>query len=191
MIVSENRGVRMEKKIYHTEQRKQLLAFLQEHKTEQYSIDEMIALMDPENMPGKSTVYRLMKQLVEEGIVKRSNKENTRQFVYQLLEGKQCSHHFHLQCENCGKLFHLKEEETEQVKGMLQLQDKFHVDVSNACLWELAKTVRKTFRRKRRINNNIVATLEGVYYEKIKFVIVCNVNWMCLYDRMWKENTIR
>ncbi len=149
MIVSENRGVRMEKKIYHTEQRKQLLSFLQEHKTEQYSIDEMIALMDPENMPGKSTVYRLMKQLVEEGIVKRSNKENTRQFVYQLLEGKQCSHHFHLQCENCGKLFHLKEEETEQVKGMLQLQDKFHVDVSKCVLVGTCENCEENIQEKK------------------------------------------
>ena len=120
------------KRIYQTEQRKQLLQFLQENKTKQYTIDEIISHMGREHMPGKSTVYRLIKQLVEEGKVKRCNKNNSRQFVYQLLDGECCHEHFHLQCENCGKLFHLEEEETRQVQYLLHLKENFDIDVGRS-----------------------------------------------------------
>lgn len=120
------------KRIYQTEQRKQLLQFLQENKTKQYTIDEIISHMGKEHMPGKSTVYRLIKQLVEEGKVKRCNKNNSRQFVYQLLDGECCHEHFHLQCENCGKLFHLEEEETRQVQYLLHLKENFDIDVGRS-----------------------------------------------------------
>lgn len=120
------------KRSYQTEQKRQLLHFLHENKTKQYTIDEMISHMDSENMPGKSTIYRLMKQLVEEGKVKRCNKNNSRQFVYQLLDGECCSMHFHLQCENCGKLFHLQEEETRQVQYFLHLKKNFDIDIGRS-----------------------------------------------------------
>ena len=119
----------MGKKIYQTEQRKQILQFLKENKKMQYTIEEIVANMNGEHRPGKSTIYRIIKQLVEEGQVKRSNKNNTRQFVYQLLDGEACHHHFHMQCESCGKLFHLKEEKTKQVQGLLQQQEQFLVDI--------------------------------------------------------------
>lgn len=120
------------KKTYQTEQKRQLLYFLQENKTKQYSIDEIISHMEQEHMPGKSTVYRLMKQLVEEGKVKRCNKNNSRQFVYQLLDGEACSLHFHMQCENCGRLFHLHEEETKQVQYLLRLKEGFDIDIGRS-----------------------------------------------------------
>ena len=55
------------KKTYQTEQKKQLLDFLREHKEEHYTIDQIILNLQGEHTPGKSTVYRLIKQLVEEG----------------------------------------------------------------------------------------------------------------------------
>lgn len=120
------------KKTYQTEQKRQLLHFLQENKTKQYTIDEMISHMEVDHMPGKSTIYRLMKQLVEEGRVKRCNKHNSRQFVYQLLDGEGCSMHFHMQCENCGRLFHMEEEETRQVQYLLHLKENFDIDIGRS-----------------------------------------------------------
>ncbi len=123
------------KKTYQTEQKKQLLDFLREHKEEHYTIDQIILNLQGEHTPGKSTVYRLIKQLVEEGVVKRSNTGNSRQFVYQLLDGERCSHHFHMQCESCGKLFHLQEEKTKEVQGLLKAQEEFQIDVSRCVLF--------------------------------------------------------
>ena len=46
--------------------------------------------------PGESTVYRLIKQLVESGEVKRTVRGNSRTFVYQLTDGESCHHHLHM-----------------------------------------------------------------------------------------------
>lgn len=128
-------GTEIGKKVYQTEQKKQVLQFLKANNKKQYTIDEIVAGIQGENKPGKSTIYRIIKQLVEDGQVKRSNKNNTRQFVYQLLDGEACHHHFHMQCDNCGKLFHLKEEETKMVQGFLQQQEEFQLDVSRCVLY--------------------------------------------------------
>ena len=127
------------KKIYQTEQRKLLLQFLQEHKTEQYSIDEIVSKLTGEKVPGKSTVYRLTKQLVEDGLVKRCNKGNSRQFTYQLLDGECCNHHFHMQCENCGKLIHLEEQETKKIQHFLEQMEDFDLDVGKSMLYGRCK----------------------------------------------------
>lgn len=96
---------------YRTEQKRVLLAFLEQNAETAYSIDEIIkgleATRGTQELPGKSTVYRLMTKLVEEGTVKRFVKGNSRHFVYQLLRGGDCQGHLHLKCNGCGTLLHL------------------------------------------------------------------------------------
>ena len=96
---------------YQTEQKRKLLAFLEQNAEAAYSIDEIIRGLSEahpnETLPGKSTLYRLMTRLVDEGAVKRFVKGNSRHFVYQLLRGKDCVGHLHLRCSSCGSLLHL------------------------------------------------------------------------------------
>ena len=91
---------------YQTEQKRKLLAFLEQNAEAAYSIDEIIRGLSEahpnETLPGKSTLYRLMTRLVDEGAVKRFVKGNSRHFVYQLLRGKDCVGHLHLRCSSCG-----------------------------------------------------------------------------------------
>lgn len=97
---------------YHTEQKKMLLQFLHEHRTEAYTIEEAafgLKARYGNAAPAKSTVYRLVQRLVEEGEVKRLVMGNSRRFVYQLTDGEACHTHLHMQCRACGRLFHLEE----------------------------------------------------------------------------------
>lgn len=97
---------------YHTEQKKTLLRFLREHRAEAYTIEEAareLKTLYGESAPAKSTVYRLMQRLVEDGEVKRLVMGNSRRFVYQLTDGATCHSHLHMQCRACGRLFHLEE----------------------------------------------------------------------------------
>lgn len=95
------------KRIYDTKQRKQLIEFLDSHR--ECTIAQIVAQLTAEGGPAKSSIYRLMKQLVEEGVVKRYVKGTSREFVYELINGEGCIHHFHLKCMACGKLEHLSE----------------------------------------------------------------------------------
>ena len=77
---------------YQTEQRKMLLAFLKAHSDQAYTIDELWEAMKEEQsleiVPGKSTIYRMMPGLVEERLVRRFVKGNSRSFVYQMICGE-------------------------------------------------------------------------------------------------------
>ena len=92
---------------YNTIQKGELLDFLGRHRTSAYTVKEIADLMKADSAipkpPGESTVYRLIKQLVESGEVKRTVRGNSRTFVYQLTDGESCHHHLHMKCVTCGK----------------------------------------------------------------------------------------
>ncbi len=93
---------------YKTEQKKILLDFLQKNSEKSFTIEEIAESMEKTegHPPAKSTVYRLMTKLVGEGKVSKFAGSDGR-FVYRCNTSEECKHHLHLQCTECGKLFHL------------------------------------------------------------------------------------
>ena len=56
---------------------------------------------------GKSTVFRLINQLADEGSVRLFREENGKASLCSCVEEKErCDEHFHLKCSKCGMLFH-------------------------------------------------------------------------------------
>lgn len=103
---------------YNTEQKKTLVEFLQRNKDRAYTIEELAKELKTaygENAPGKSTVYRLIPHLSDEGLVRRIPKENGRGFLYQTVEDERCRGHLHLRCINCGRLLHLDDSLSEEL----------------------------------------------------------------------------
>ena len=119
---------------YNTLQKEELKCFLARHKTESFTVRQIADKMkaDPEvsKAPGESTVYRLVKELVESGEVKRTVKGNSRNFVYQLTEGEGCHHHLHMKCVTCGKLYHMNDEESREIVERIFREDSFELDKS-------------------------------------------------------------
>lgn len=125
---------------YQTRQKKMLVEFLNAHHNKQYTIDEIVAQMtaehlrggesdEDEKLPGKSTVYRIMNQLVDEGLVRRfSEGGGSRQFLYQAMESSGCRYHFHLKCVRCGKLIHLDDELSLAFEQAVRDKFAFFVD---------------------------------------------------------------
>lgn len=91
---------------YHTQQKAALLRFLEENEHEHLTIDEILSAMGDE-APGKSTAYRLIKKLCDDGLVRRFTREGTTSAVYQLAGRSCCSEHLHIKCIDCGLLIHL------------------------------------------------------------------------------------
>ena len=68
---------------YMTNQKKQILDFLITHKDHHYTVDEIVkALSVGDKKPGKSTVYRQISALLEDGVVRRFEAAGTDTFVY-------------------------------------------------------------------------------------------------------------
>lgn len=132
--------------IYNTEQKKALVEFLNRHKDEAFSADEIDEKMKEElgeRAPGKSTVYRLLPKLLEEGMVKRFEKNNKHQFLYQIVGGESCHSHLHLKCIGCGKLLHMSEAASQAVLNDVFKANDFSIDKEKTVLFGICSQCEK------------------------------------------------
>ena len=122
---------------YKTQQKEVLLGFLYAHRDTPMSVEEISdRLRDAcDNAPGKSTVYRLMGRLYEEGCVKRFEKGNSRTFLYQISGGEACRHHLHLRCLACGRLLHMDHAQSERLLREIYGSSSFLVDQEETTLF--------------------------------------------------------
>ena len=123
---------------YQTEQKKLLASFLHDHKDRAFTVEEIcesIKAEKGEDALGKSTLYRLMTRMVEEGSVKRFVRGNSRKFVYQAVECEHCDAHLHLKCTDCGKLFHMEEEISEELLSVIRKSSSFSVSEEKTVLF--------------------------------------------------------
>lgn len=78
---------------------------------------------------GRSTVYRLISELVEEGKVRRISDGRTRHCTYQYIGDEHCKGHLHLKCKSCGRLIHMDEGATEELCRRVLDVGGFRLDV--------------------------------------------------------------
>lgn len=114
-------------KTYNTHQRTMLIEFLRENKDKAYKIEELVDAIGSEDI-SKSTAYRLMTKLVEEGAVHRTVKGNSRSFVYQYISDGKCDGHLHIKCTDCGKVYHLDSSVSSLIQKDIKSGTGFEVD---------------------------------------------------------------
>lgn len=114
-------------KVYNTHQRKNLIDFLQNNSSKTFTIEEIINGMGNSEI-SQSTAYRLMTKLVEDGLVHRSVKGNSRSFVYQYISDKKCEGHLHMKCTDCGKVYHLDSSITKHIQNDIKSNTSFEID---------------------------------------------------------------
>lgn len=113
--------------IYNTEKRAEITAFISKNPDKVFSIDEICNSIAPDGH-GKSTVYRIISKMTEEGVVRRISDGDTRRVTYQYLGHKSCSTHLHLKCKSCGRLFHLDEETSQLLEDKIMASRSFSID---------------------------------------------------------------
>ena len=114
-------------KTYHTHQRTSLLNFLKENSERAFTIEEITGNLNTDEI-AKSTVYRLMQKLVEENLVHRTVKGNSRSFVYQYISDEKCENHLHMKCTDCGKVYHLDSGVTSIIQSNIKSNTSFEID---------------------------------------------------------------
>ncbi len=117
---------------YQTAQKKRLTEFMTKYSEKAFSVEELYAEMEKlykkEELPGKSTVYRLIQQMTAEGIVKRTLREHSRKLVYQIAAGEHCAFHLHLKCTDCGRILHMDDDESLKIMAEVLEKNHFAVD---------------------------------------------------------------
>ena len=112
---------------YNTEKRAEIIRLFKKCGGQAFSAED-IATAILNDGHGKSTVYRILSKLVDEGILRRISDGKTRHVTYQYVHIGTCSEHLHLKCKNCGSLIHL-DEETSHKLGISILRSRgFTID---------------------------------------------------------------
>lgn len=124
---------------YNTRQRRQVLECISSggHMTADQIAD---CLRERGNRVGKSTVYRHLAALTEEGLVRRYQPEGGAGACYQFVADRaSCGGHCHLKCSVCGELFHLDGSALEGISVSLRESCGFALDYTRTILYGKCK----------------------------------------------------
>lgn len=95
---------------YKTKGKQELLDFLKNHSDKHFTVEEVIKeLAINGKKVSRSSVYRQISRMYENGDVRRFESHDKNNFVYQYANvSHDCEAHYHLKCTKCGKLLHIE-----------------------------------------------------------------------------------
>ena len=119
---------------YSTRQRRDVLKYLTDNAMRHYTLDELSqALREDGITAGKTTVYRFLEQLSEQGRVRKYQNETG--FLYQYVQDDAgCDAHLHLMCRACGELFHVDCELVGMLARHIRGEHNFVIDPRQSVL---------------------------------------------------------
>ena len=124
-------------KTYSTENRRRLLDFVQAHPTESYTVEELSRSLLAGGR-GKSSLYRLVGQLTEEGVLIKQAAPDGGAVRYRV-NASECTHHLHLQCTDCGRVIHLDRDLSVRLGDQLSVGADFTLDESRTVLFGICR----------------------------------------------------
>ena len=141
------------KTTYRTAARRQLVELFSARPDRHFTAEQVCALLcDTEEriaqgdrkrggeFIGKSTVYRQLARLCEEGLLRRFEDTDTggaAVHVYQYVTGEDCDAHFHLKCTACGRVVHLECDHMSTLLAHIRAEHGFSVDQGSSILYGL------------------------------------------------------
>ena len=125
---------------YNTEKRHLLIEFFKINSQKAYTVDEICNAVIPQ-ANCKSTIYRLVAKLCDEGMLRKLLDEESGKVTYQYLGNVSCHEHFHLKCKDCGRLIHLDDRVSRALLDGLIANQGFELD-SGAMLFGKCQSCR-------------------------------------------------
>lgn len=123
------------KKEYKTEQKSAVIDFFRENRERHFSVSE-VADAVCKNGIGKSTVYRVITNLLETKVVRRFETPDSRKFVYQFADiHDNCNEHYHLKCVKCGRLIHMECPKLDKACAHIMEEHNFVIGHGQAVLY--------------------------------------------------------
>lgn len=131
----------MTKSIYKTKQRDLLVDYLKTSKGSHITVNDACDFFAQRGMQiGKTTVYRHLERMVDEGVVNKyiidSNSPACFEYINQESECGE-SVCFHCKCEKCGKLIHMHCQEMDRMAAHIMNDHQFIIDPKRTVLWGL------------------------------------------------------
>ncbi|MBR6568364.1 MAG: transcriptional repressor [Clostridia bacterium] len=126
---------------YNTKQKKLISEFFEGNTEKQFTCDEISEALKIKGTPvGKTTVYRYVEKLVNEGKIRKITGGISKSALYQYIdEDMNCNSHMHLKCLKCGEFFHLGCDFLNSVNDHIYEHHRFRVDNSKSVLYGLCE----------------------------------------------------
>ena len=123
---------------YSTKQREELVSFLEKHADEPLSVKQIAEGLKEKDI-SVSAVYRNISRLEKEGAVARIAKLGTNEDLFKYTLSKKCANCIHLTCTECGKTYHLENNETKKMEQGLQTNNGFYINKTKTVIYGVCK----------------------------------------------------
>ncbi len=126
----------MIRKQYRTKWKDSIMEYLEKHADQSFSAADIYTdLKENEASINLTTVYRNLEKLTESGKLMKYKAAGEEFCRYQYVEPYgNCQEHIHMQCRECGKLFHLECAFMEELTGHLREHHGFVLEGQGSML---------------------------------------------------------
>lgn len=123
---------------YKTRQKDIIEKALKESSGKHITVDGLTALLlqNGESV-GRTTVYRFLEKMAVEGKVRKYHIDSRDSTCYQYVENHKCHEHFHLKCEDCGRLIHIECASLDSMCEHMGEEHGFKIDKFKTVLYGL------------------------------------------------------
>ena len=120
-----------------------MLKFLKERELQHFSVDDVVfEMQDRGEKIGRTTVYRFLEQLAEQGSVRKyQSVQGVTQYQH-VADGAHCDAHFHMMCSKCGNLLHVDCQLMGTLSRHLMAEHGFQLDPRETILVGLCEKCR-------------------------------------------------
>lgn len=136
----------MQRSGYNTKQRRLIIDFLKENKSNSVSAKELHGyLIENETKVNITTVYRLLDKLVKKGELMKFTSDDGKSSCYKYVDDTaNCHEHLHLKCSQCGKIVHLDCDYMEDIIKHISNCHNFDLRCENSVLYGKCKDCKSS-----------------------------------------------
>ncbi len=137
------------KNVYKTKARQHISDYMKTNADKRLTAREIYNYLANEvEGVNRTTVYRNLDRMCENGELLRFKEPNQESWYYQYSEGhNHCDEHMHAQCSECGRIFHLEESFVKEFEDKLYATYGLDLDVAGTVVIGRCTDCIKKFKK--------------------------------------------
>ena len=127
--------------VYKTKQRSVIERYIKQNPEEHFTVNSLCLLLESAGESvGRTTIYRCLEKLTREGKVRKYQPSAKESACYQYIaSAAHCHEHFHLRCERCGRLIHMKCEQMDDMTNHIKSHHGFKINHLKTVLYGICE----------------------------------------------------